>query len=143
MRATQIIFALVSFASVAFADPDPLRIEVYHIPSECPLKSQKRHRVSVHYTGTLAASGSKFDSSRDRNKPFEFILGVGQVIQGLDQGPVDMCVGEKRKLTVPPHLAYAWADDHGYGRLIPARSTLVFDVELLEIKKRGFRYDWL
>ena len=58
--------------------------------------------MSMHYTGYLEANGKKFDSSRDRDKPFDFTLGVGQVIQGWDEGVAGMCVGEVRKLTVPP-----------------------------------------
>jgi len=60
----------------------------------------------MHYTGRLFSDGSVFDSSLDRNQPFDFTLGAGQVIQGWDKGLVDMCVGEKRKLTIPPHMGY-------------------------------------
>lgn len=86
--------------------------------------------VSVHYVGTLT-NGTKFDSSRDRGQPFEFTLGAGQVIPGWDFGLLGMKVGGKRKLTVAPILAYG---DRAIGS-IPANSTLVFEVELLEIKK--------
>ncbi|KAG8720145.1 Peptidyl-prolyl cis-trans isomerase fpr2 [Ceratobasidium sp. 394] len=133
MRAAQIIFGLVSFASVAFAYPEGLGVDAYHVPSECPLKSQKGDKLSMHYTGTLASDGSKFDSSRDRNQPFDFTLGAGQVIQGWDQGLVDMCIGEKRKLTIPSELGYG---DRGFPPVIPAKATLDFDVELLGIKNR-------
>ncbi len=86
--------------------------------------------VVMHYTGTLT-DGTKFDSSYDRNEPFETVIGVGQVIEGWDKGVVGMKVMGKRKLTIPPEMAYG---DQAVGP-IPANSTLVFEVELLEILK--------
>jgi len=86
-------------------------------------------KVSVHYVGTLL-NGNKFDSSRDRNQPFEFVLG-GNVIKGWNEGIATMKVGGKRKLIVPPELAYG---SRAVGDKIPANSTLIFEVELLEIK---------
>ncbi|MCX6127208.1 MAG: FKBP-type peptidyl-prolyl cis-trans isomerase [Proteobacteria bacterium] len=86
--------------------------------------------VTVHYTGTLT-NGTKFDSSLDRNSPFTFTLGAGQVIQGWDQGFKGMKIGGKRKLTIPPTLGYG---DRGVGGVIPANSVLLFDVELLKVE---------
>lgn len=85
--------------------------------------------ISVHYTGTLT-DGTKFDSSKDRGVPFEFTLGVGQVIQGWDQGFNGMKVGGKRKLTIPASLGYG---SQGAGGVIPPNATLIFEVELLDV----------
>src|SRR6185436_2086988 len=86
--------------------------------------------VTVHYVGTLT-DRKKFDSSRDRGQGFSFKLGAGQVIKGWDQGVAGMRVGSMRKLTIPPQLAYG---DRGFPPVIPPGSTLVFEVELLEVK---------
>jgi FK506-binding protein 2 len=92
----------------------------YTLSHSCKRKTQRGDTISVHYHGTLQASGSKFDASYDRGTPLTFSVGSGQVIKGWDEGLLDMCPGDKRKLTIPP--------EHGYGQRamgpIPAGSTL-------------------
>jgi FKBP-type peptidyl-prolyl cis-trans isomerase len=88
--------------------------------------------VVAHYTGWLT-NGTKFDSSVDRNEPFEFVLGRGQVIKGWDQGIAQMRVGDKVKLTIPPELGYG---ERGAGGVIPPNATLIFEIELLEVKAK-------
>jgi FKBP-type peptidyl-prolyl cis-trans isomerase len=88
--------------------------------AECTRKTQNGDTVSMMYKGTLQSDGSKFDSSYDRGKPFKFTIGKHQVIKGWDQGLLDMCIGEGRKLTISPELAYGNSANHA----IPAGSTL-------------------
>ncbi|KAG1712005.1 Peptidyl-prolyl cis-trans isomerase fpr2 [Phytophthora capsici] len=139
MKWTAILVAAVMAAVQVQAKDDlppdaQLRIGVKFRPEECTMKSQLGDTLSMHYTGTLRKDGSKFDSSVDRNQPFEFPLGAGRVIKGWDRGLVDMCIGEKRRLTIPSDLAYG---DRGSPPKIPAKATLVFDVELLDIKRNS------
>ncbi len=93
-------------------------------------EATKGRSVSVHYVGTLE-SGKKFDSSRDREEPFDFKLGAGMVIKGWDLGVAGMKVGGKRRLTIPSDLGYG---DRGYPGVIPPRATLIFEVELLAVR---------
>jgi len=96
-----------------------------------PTKGQK---CVMHYTGWLykdGEKGAKFDSSVDRGQPFEFTIGVGQVIGGWDEGVASMKVGGKRTLIIPPELGYG---ARGAGGVIPPNATLIFDVELLDVK---------
>lgn len=96
---------------------------------DCSRKTQDGDKITVNYKGTLESDGSQFDSSYERGVPFEFTLGSGQVIAGWDQGLVGMCIGEGRKLTIPPNLGYGNYDNGP----IPAHSTLIFETELLAI----------
>ncbi|XP_053677010.1 FK506-binding protein 2 [Anopheles nili] len=119
---------LSCLVAVAIAE-SKLKVDVVSVPEGCTTKSKSGDMLTMHYTGKLT-DGTKFDSSFDRDQPFTFQLGAGQVIKGWDQGLTDMCVGEKRILTIPPELGYG---DRGAGNVIPGGATLVFDVELINI----------
>ena len=105
-------------------------LQIEDIKAGTGAEARAGNTVTVHYVGTLT-NGKKFDSSRDRGQGFPFKLGAGQVIKGWDQGVAGMTVGAIRKLTIPPHLAYG---ARGYPPVIPPDSTLVFEVELLEVR---------
>ena len=105
-----------------------MKVEVLRAGVDQPIA--KGQKATVHYTGTLQ-DGTKFDSSVDRNAPFTFVVGAGTVIKGWDLGVEGMKVGEKRKLTIPPELAYG---ANGF-LMIPPSATLTFEVELLGISQ--------
>ncbi len=129
-----VYFAFISKPSIQVREPqiktmeNGLKIEDLKIGNGVEAKAG--NTVTVNYLGTLV-SGTKFDSSYDRGEPFSFLLGGRQVIPGWDEGLVGMKVGGKRKLTIPPALAYG---EKGVPGAIPANSTLIFEVELLGIK---------
>lgn len=108
---------------------DKLSIVIEKEIAECKYKTQNGDVVSVHYTGELE-DGVVFDSSLPRQRPIQFTLGSGQVIKGWEEGLLDMCVGEKRKLIIPPNLAYG---KRGAGGVIPPDATLIFYTELVGI----------
>lgn len=119
------VFATVSAAS--------LEIVKSSEPDACNYKSVKGDTISVHYTGRLTNSeGEIFDSSLTRKTPFTFKLGSNMVIKGWDEGLVDMCVGEKRLLTIPPEMGYG---SRTVGP-IPANSILFFETELTKIQRK-------
>ena len=113
--------------------PSGLQYETLTAAPENSQSPKAGQRVAVHYTGWLDQNGelgTKFDSSVDRGQPFAFIVGVGQVIKGWDEGVLSMKVGEKRRLTIPADLGYG---NRGAGAVIPPNATLIFDVELLGV----------
>merc|ERR1712159_957736 len=134
MKCVLLIVAVMTVVSYAV----DLKIETTFKPEGCDTakKTKKGDQLSMHYTGTIDESsktgekGKQFDSSVGRG-PFDFALGQGQVIKGWDQGLLDMCVGEKRELTIPPHLGYG---EQGAGGDIPGGATLKFTVECLGIE---------
>lgn len=128
MKSILLSLSLLASAAVGVLAAEELGIDVT-VPVECDRKTRKGDKINVHYRGTLQSNGQQFDASYDRGSPFSFKLGGGQVIKGWDEGLVDMCIGEKRTLTVPP--------SYGYGQRsigpIPAGSTLIFETELIGI----------
>lgn len=118
------LLSLLPFAAAEEVTTD------YLVTNSCTRKTTRGDTISVHYRGTLASDGSEFDASYNRNEPLSFTVGKGQVIKGWDEGLLDMCIGDKRKLTIPPEFGYG---DRGMGP-IPAGSTLIFETELVGIK---------
>ncbi|MBN3321549.1 FKBP7 isomerase, partial [Atractosteus spatula] len=123
------------FVDHALADKpeDEVKIEVLHMPENCTRKSKKGDMLNAHYDGLLEKDGSKFYCSRSDNKghPKWFVLGVGQVIKGLDIGMDGMCAGEKRRLTIPPSLAFGKEGKEN----VPPNATVIFEVELYTVTR--------
>ncbi len=126
--AVALLTAGIVLAGQTLTTPSGLKVEI--LKQGNGPKPKTGQTVSVHYTGTLS-DGKKFDSSRDRGKPINFKLGMGQVIPGWDQGLALLNVGTRAKLTIPPQLGYG---ARGAGNVIPPNATLIFDVELLDAK---------
>mmetsp|Transcript_3284 Transcript_3284/g.3635 ORF Transcript_3284/g.3635 Transcript_3284/m.3635 type:complete len:214 (+) Transcript_3284:51-692(+) len=133
-------FQLLAAAAIAVSTVSAaeLKVDQYEGPTECEddKRVKKGDHVKMHYTGTIDESsetgekGKKFDSSRDRNQPFDTAIGVGQVIKGWDEGVSGLCVGAKAKMVIPPEMGYG---EQGAGGDIPGGATLNFDVEVIEI----------
>lgn len=119
------------------ADSGITQLQITDTKTGTGAEASPGRKVSVHYTGWLYDAskpdkrGTKFDSSKDSNEPFEVVLGAGQVIRGWDEGFAGMKVGGTRVLTIPPAMGYGAA---GAGGVIPPNATLVFEVELLAVK---------
>ncbi|KAH0923652.1 hypothetical protein HID58_023670 [Brassica napus] len=133
-----ILFSLISLQAFAkkTGDVSELQIGVKFKPATCEVKAHKGDMIKVHYRGKLT-DGTVFDSSFERDEPFEFELGSGQVIKGWwlgwDQGLLGACVGEKRKLKIPAKLGYG---EQGSPPTIPGGATLIFDTELLAVNEK-------
>ncbi|KAI9785575.1 MAG: Peptidyl-prolyl cis-trans isomerase fpr2 [Peltula sp. TS41687] len=150
MRFTTSVLTICAFGAllVGATSDDQVQVEVTH-KVDCDRKTQRGDQIDVstirytlallpvgsnifqvHYRGTLASDGSEFDASYNRGSPLTFTVGKGQVIKGWDDNLLDMCVGEKRRLTIPPKFGYG---NQAMGP-IPAGSTLIFETELMGIK---------
>uniref|UniRef100_A0AAQ5YMR8 peptidylprolyl isomerase n=1 Tax=Amphiprion ocellaris TaxID=80972 RepID=A0AAQ5YMR8_AMPOC len=108
---------------------DGVQINTYHTPSVCSRKVEVSDYVRYHYNGTLLLDGTFFDSSYSRNRTYDTYVGRGYVIAGMDEGLIGVCVGERRTITIPPHLAYG---EEGTGSKIPGSAVLVFDVHIID-----------
>ncbi|XP_055541187.1 peptidyl-prolyl cis-trans isomerase FKBP2 [Wyeomyia smithii] len=129
------IFSIALLATIYLCEANgegKLKIGVKKRVENCSVRTKKGDLVHMHYTGTLE-DGTEFDSSLPRGEPLTFTLGMGQVIKGWDQGLLNMCEGEKRKLVIPPELGYG---ARGAGEKIPPNSVLVFEVELVKIERK-------
>ena len=111
--------------------PPPAGLEVTEVSEGAGKEATSGSTVSVHYVGVAHSTGEEFDASYNRGAPLDFRLGVGQVISGWDQGVEGMKVGGRRRLVIPPHLGYG---DRGAGGVIKPGETLIFVVDLLEVR---------
>ncbi|CAL4079393.1 unnamed protein product, partial [Meganyctiphanes norvegica] len=130
IRIRAVLLLFITWSSLS--EGQELRVEVLKRPIICTQLSSVGDTIKVDYTGRFP-NGTIFDSSLPRGSPFEFRLGAGQVIKGWDRGLQNMCVGERRRLTVPPSLAYG---NEGAGGIIPPGAILVFDVELISLPQK-------
>lgn len=115
-----------------------LHIGIKKRAENCERQAQKGDSLHMHYRGSLKEGGTEFDSSYKRGQPLIFTLGTGQVIKGWDQGLLGICAGEKRKLIIPPHLAYG---EMGSPPTIPPEATLVFEVEAVKVEPKTRRQE--
>lgn len=111
--------------------PPPTDLEVTEISAGDGVEAAPGNTVTVHYVGVAHSTGEEFDASYNRGEPLSFRLGVGQVIEGWDQGVTGMKVGGRRKLVIPPHLGYG---DRGAGGVIKPGETLIFMVDLVDVR---------
>jgi peptidylprolyl isomerase len=111
--------------------PPPTELEVTDLVEGDGAQAEAGGTVSVHYVGVAHSTGEEFDASYNRGAPLEFRLGIGQVISGWDQGVQGMKVGGRRQLLIPPHLGYG---DRGAGGVIKPGETLIFVVDLLDVR---------
>ncbi|KAI0997468.1 hypothetical protein K3495_g10719 [Podosphaera aphanis] len=125
---TLTLAAITAATGILAAEGEQVQVRVDRAV-ECERKTKVGDKISVHYRGTLQATGKQFDASYDRGQPLEFVVGKGSVIEGWDKNLIDMCIGEKRTLTIPPEFGYG-SRDMGP---IPASSTLIFETELMGI----------
>ncbi|XP_074552809.1 peptidyl-prolyl cis-trans isomerase FKBP10-like [Halichoeres trimaculatus] len=128
---SSVIFLLHAVA--VYSNPGPLvdvEVDRYDIPRVCPREVRTEDFIRYHFNGTFYSDGKKFDSSHDRGKAFISQVGLGRLITGMDRGLQGMCVNERRRITIPPHLAYG---SIGTGGIIPPDAVLVYDVLLLDI----------
>ncbi len=134
-RLIRLFGLIITFASAFSLQVNAADLQIKDIKTGEGPEASAEKRVTVHYTGWLM-NGTKFDSSLDRNRPFEFTLGAREVIPGWDQGVEGMRVGGQRELIIPPEMAYG---NRGVGNVIPPNSTLKFAIELLGVSEQAFK----